>query len=95
MVLYGHGKKTQSEPGNRPGTPQAARQGPDLVQEAGEGPRHVAFEGELAVLPGGALGDGPLEQHAGHAVPVAGADSVSLQSDVGGRLEGKLVSKLV
>lgn len=61
----------------------------DLVKDAGEGAGCVAFEGELAVLPGRALRAGPLEQHAGHAVPVTGPDSVSLQCDVGGCLEGQ------
>lgn len=57
--------------------------GADLVKDAGEGAGCVAFEGELAV------GAGPLEQHAGHAVPVAGPDSVSLQCNVGGCLRGQ------
>lgn len=55
----------------------------DLVQNAGEGAGSVAFEGELAVRAR------PLEQHAGHAVPVVGPDSVSLQCNVRGRLEGQ------
>lgn len=59
----------------------------DLVQDAGEGAGRVAFEGELAVLSRRALWAQPLEQHAGHPVPVAGPDGVSLQRDVGGRLE--------
>lgn len=66
--------------------------GADLVQQAGERARHVAFEGELAVLAGRPLGAGPLEEHAGHAVPVSGPDGVSLQGDVWGRLQGRLVS---
>lgn len=66
--------------------------GADLVQEAGERPGHVAFEGELAVLAGRPLGAGPLEQHAGHAVPVGGPDGVSLQRYVGGRLQGRFDS---
>ena len=53
------------------------------MKDAGEGAGRVAFEGELA------LGAGPLEQHAGHAVPVAGPDGVRLQCYVGGRLEGQ------
>lgn len=66
--------------------------GADLVQQAGERPGHVAFEGELAVLAGRSLGAGPLEQHAGHAVPVSGPDGVSLQRYVWGRLQGKFDS---
>lgn len=58
----------------------------DLVKD-GEGAGCVAFEGELAVLSGCALGAGPLEQHAGHAVPVVDPDGVSLQCYVRGRLE--------
>lgn len=58
----------------------------DLVKDAGEGAGGVAFEGELAVLARQALGARPLEQHAGHAVPVVGPDGVSLQRDVGGHL---------
>lgn len=59
------------------------------MKDAGEGAGRVALEGELAVLSGCALGAGPLEQHAGHAVPVVGPDSVSLQCYVGGRLQGQ------
>lgn len=58
------------------------------MKDAGEGGGCVALEGELAVLSGRALGARPLEQHAGHAVPVVGPDSVSLQRYVGGCLEG-------
>lgn len=95
MVLYSKGKTNAVKPQKSARTTSGRVAAADLVQEAGEGPSHVAFEGELAVLPSGTLRDGPLEQHAGHAVPVAGPDSVSLQSYVGGRLEGKLVSKFV
>lgn len=94
-MLYSNGKTNAVKPQKSARTTSGRVAAADLVQEAGEGPSHVAFEGELAVLPGGTLRDGPLEQHAGHAVPVAGPDSVSLQSDVGGRLEGKFVSKFV
>lgn len=94
-MLYSNGNTNPVKPQKSARTTSGRVAAADLVQEAGEGPSHVAFEGELAVLPGGTLGDGPLEQHAGHAVPVAGPDSVSLQSYVGGRLEGELVSKLV
>ena len=47
------------------------------MKDAGEGAGRVAFEGELA------LGAGPLEQHAGHAVPVAGLGHVGVQRYVG------------
>lgn len=63
--------------------------GADLVKDAGEGAGCVAFEGELAVLSGCALWAGPLEQNAGHAIPVVGPDNVSLQCYVGGCLEGQ------
>lgn len=59
------------------------------MEDAGEGAGGVAFEGELAVLAGCPLWAGPLEQHAGHAVPVVGPDSVGLQRYVGGCLEGR------
>lgn len=55
--------------------------GADLVKDAGEGAGCVAFEGELAFLC--ALGTGPLEQHAGHAVPVVSTDNVRLECYVG------------
>lgn len=61
--------------------------GADLVKDAGEGAGGVAFEGELAVLARRALGAGPLEQHAGHAVPLAGPDCVGLHRYVGRHLE--------
>lgn len=94
-MLYSNGQANTVKPQKWARTTSGGVAAADLVQEAGEGAGHVAFEGELAVLPGGTLRDGPLEQHAGHAVPVAGPDSVSLQSYVGGRLEGKFVSKIV
>lgn len=65
------------------------------MQDAGEGAGRVAFEGELAVLSGRALWAQPLEQHAGHPVPVAGPDGVSLQRDVGGCLEEGNTSQFV
>lgn len=84
----------QNVNGVKPGIPAASTlQEPqtlwisDLVQQAGERACHVAFEGELAVLPCRALGARPLEQHAGHTVPVISPDGVRLQRDVGGRLE--------
>lgn len=58
------------------------------MKDAGEGAGGVAFEGELAVLAGVGTGAGPLEQHAGHAVPVVGPDGVGLQCNVGGSLRG-------
>lgn len=80
--------------GVKPGIPAASTlQEPqalwisDLVQQAGERARHVAFEGELEVLPWRALRAWPLEQHAGHTVPVSSPDGVCLQRNVGGRLE--------
>lgn len=57
------------------------------MKDAGEGAGRVAFEGELAVLAGCAFGAGPLEQHAGHTVPVVDPDRMSLQCYVGGCLE--------
>lgn len=63
--------------------------GADLVRDAGRGVGCVAFEGELAVLSRCAVGTEPLEQPAGHAVPVAGPDSVNLQCYVGGCLGGQ------
>lgn len=63
--------------------------GADLVKDAGERASCVAFEGELAVLSRRALRARPLEQHAGHTIPVAGPDSVGLHRYVGRCLTGK------
>lgn len=61
----------------------------DLVVEREEGGGGVAFEGELAIVAGQSLRAGPLEQHAGHAVPIVDPDRVGLQCDVRGRLQGQ------
>lgn len=57
------------------------------MKDAGEGTSSVALEGELTVLARCALGAGPLEQHAGHAVPVTGPNGVGLHCNVGGCLK--------
>lgn len=64
----------------------AAVGGAHLDKDTGEGTGGVALKGELAVLTVRALRAWPLEQHAGHAVPVGSPDRVGLQRDVGGCL---------
>lgn len=65
------------------------------MKEAKEGARGVAFESELAVLARCALGAGPLEQHAGHAIPVIGPDGVGLHCYVGGCLKGQQEQRIL